>query len=122
MFTTFFKNPMEFAQSAQEYFNKFPKSPDSAKAFFEKAQEVFKTEAENVTKMAEIYRKSATGDATINELNQANKIAQDLYKASGLALFCSTPFGIFALPALAETARQYDIELFPASVIKAFNL
>lgn len=122
MFATLPKTPEEFVQVTQEYFNQFPKTPESAKEFFAKVQEVFKAEASNVSQMVEIYRKSATGDATINEINRANKIAQDLYKTSGLALICSTPFGIFSLPAIVKVAQQYDIEILPASVVKAFDL
>jgi hypothetical protein len=122
MFTDLLKTQQEFFKLTADYFTKFPKTESEFKDIFFKMQSVFQTEMKNTKEMWQIYQKSATGDATANDIAKANKKAQELLKTTGFAFLISMPGTIFVLPAIIEMAKKYDIDLIPTSVSKEFTI
>ncbi len=122
MFTTFPKDPTELFKITSDYFSAFPKDEADIKEFLEKTKSVFQTEAKNTKEMWEIYQKSATGDATANEVSKANKIAQDLITSTRFAFLMMVPGTVMMLPMLVKFAKDYGIDLVPASVTSEFDI
>jgi hypothetical protein len=122
MFTDLLKTQQEFFKLTADYFIKFPKTESEFKDIFFKIQSVFQTEMKNTKEMWQIYQKSATGDATANDIAKANKKAQELLKTTSFAFLVSMPGTIFVLPAIIEMAKKYDIDLIPASVSTEFTI
>ena len=121
MFKTM-QTPQEFFKSVTEFYETVPKTAEEAKVVFEKVQTVFKTEAENSRDMWTTYAKAAKGDATANEMADANKKATELLKATTFAGLVSIPGALFILPAIVEKAKEYKIDLVPESVAKQFSI
>lgn len=121
MFKTM-QTPQEFFKSVTDFYEKVPKTPDEAKVVFEKVQSVFKTEADNSQEMWKTYAKAAKGDATVNEITSANKKAAELLKATTFAGLVCVPGALFMLPAIVAKAKEYNVDLVPASVSKQFDI
>lgn len=122
MFTTLPKNPAEFFKATSDYFTAFPKNETDVKALLEKVKAVFEAETKNSKEMWEIYQKAATGDASVNEISRANKMAKELMTSTRFAFLMALPGTVFMLPALIKFAEEYDIDLVPASVAKEFDI
>lgn len=124
MFTN--KTPLEIsddiAKSVTSAFKMLPKNEDEVKANFEKLKRVFDSEVESTKQMWATYQKSATGDATINEINAANKKAKELACQASLGAFLLLPGSFFLLPFIISTARSNGVELVPESVKKEFKI
>lgn len=108
--------------SATTFFKAVPKTPAEMKDTFEKVQAVFRIEYENSQEMWKIYSKAATGDATANEITKANKKAAELLKSTAFAGLVSMPGAIFVLPTIVEKAKEYNVDLVPASVATQFKI
>ncbi len=121
MFTTM-KTPQDFVKSMTEFYASVPKTPEDAKVVFGKVQTVFKDEYKNSQDMWKIYQKASTGDASPNEIADANKKASELLKATAFAGFVAFPGAIFVLPALVSAAKEFNVDLVPASVSKQFKI
>jgi hypothetical protein len=121
MFTTL-KTPQDYFNLTTKFFESVPKTPADAKVAFEKVQAVLETEKQNSLDMWKIYQKAATGDATVNEISEANKKAAELLKATTFATVIAMPGSLLILPLLIESAKKYDIDLVPKSVAKEFNI
>ena len=122
MFTTLAKTPQDFIKNTTNYFSKFPKTETEVKQVLEKTQAVFQTELKNSQDMWKTYQKAFSGDASPNDITKANKKAQELAKATSFAMMLAFPGAVFALPAMIEIAKEYDIDMIPASVAKEFNI
>jgi len=121
MFTTP-KTPQDFFKPLTDFYAAMPKTPEATKAVLEKVQTVVKAEYENSQDVFKTYQKSFHGDATPNELADANKKATELIKAAAFAGLVSIPGAVFILPTIIEKAKEYDIDLVPKSVTKQFNI
>jgi len=120
MFTT--TAPQDFFKLTSDFFKTVPKTAEDTKELLDKIQAVFKDEYENSQDMWKIYQKAATGDATVNEIAEANKKAAELLKATKFATIMAFPGAVFFLPALVELAKTHGVDLVPASVAKQFDI
>lgn len=121
MFTQF-KTPFELFESFSNYAKSFPKNPDEIKEILAKAKNVLEAEAQNSKDLWTTYQKMSTGDASINEINAANKKTQELLKTTRFAFLLALPGTVFLLPAIVKFAKEYDIDLIPSSVSSEFNI
>ena len=119
---TSFKEPIDFYNMATAFYKSVPKTPTEAKVVLEKVQTVIKTEYANSQEVAKTYAKASTGDATANEITKANKKATELMKAATFASLLAVPGAIFVLPMFIEAAKEYSIDLVPASVAAQFDI
>lgn len=119
---TTFKTPQDFFNMTTEFFKSVPKTPAEAKVTMEKVQTVIKTEYDNSQEVMKTYAKAAKGDATPKEITAANKKAVELIKATTFASMLAVPGAIFVLPAIVEKAKEYSIDLVPASVAAQFDI
>lgn len=122
MFTDFSKLPLDFYKITTDYFSKIPKSESEIKELFSKLQAVLQEEYKSSQDMWKTYQKVLTGDASPNEVSEANKKAQELLKSTGFAFLVSIPGTLFALPLIVETAKNYGVDLVPESVSKEFAI
>lgn len=119
---TTFKDPIDFYNYATRFYKSLPKTQAEGKAVIEKVQSVVKTEFENSRTVFTTYAKAAKGDATANEIAKANKLAIEVAKASTFATFMSMPGALYALPFVAEKAKEHKVDFVPASVAAQFNI
>jgi hypothetical protein len=119
---TTFKTPQDFFNMTTSFFKAVPKTPTEAKAAMEKVQTVIKTEFDNSQEVMKTYAKAVNGDATPKEITAANKKAVELVKATTFASMLAVPGAIFVLPAIVEKAKEYSIDLVPASVAAQFDI
>lgn len=116
------KTPQEYFKSINDVFNSLPKTPVQAKEVFEKVQSVVTTELKNSMDVFNIYKKVPLGDATPTEIAAANKMAAELVKATTFATLLAIPGSLFVLPAIVEKAKEYNIDMVPASVSAMFDI
>ena len=117
-----FPNPVELINATTDYFKSFPKNEAEIKEALKKVKTVFETEFTNSKDLWASYQKMATGDASINEINAANKKVQELLKSAHFAFLLALPGSVFLLPAIIKFAKEYGIDLVPNSVSKEFDL
>jgi hypothetical protein len=117
-----FKTPQEVFEQSKKYLESFPTSLDDVKEVGEKIKRVVEVEQENVKTVLATFNRAARGDASINEISEVNKKAQELAVAARFAAFAAIPGAIFALPFVIEASKAYDFEFIPKSVVKEFNL
>lgn len=122
MFKTMPTNPFDLFKATTDYFSAFPKTETEVKDFLTKVKSVFDAEQEKTKEMWKIYHKASTGDASINEISRANKMAKELMVSTRFAFLVAIPGTVFLLPALIEFAKEYDVDLIPDSVSKEFDL
>ena len=118
----FKSTPQDYLKLMNDYFDTFPKSPDEVKTVFEKTKKVVDEESDKVKKIISVCNKSATGNASVNELSEANKTAKDLLVTARFAAVMAIPGAVFALPVLSKIADDYDFKLVPESVKKEFAI
>ena len=116
------KTPMDYVKSMTDIMMSMPKTYDETKTMFEKIQLVLKAEFENTQDMWKVYKKVSTGDATVNEINSANKKATEVLKTTMFASILAIPGSLFILPALVAQAKEYDVDLVPKSVSSQFAI
>ena len=119
---TTFKTPQDFFNLTTDFFKSIPKTPAEAKVAMEKVQSVIKTEYDNSQEVVKTYAKAAKGDASVNEIASANKKAAELMKAATFASMLAVPGAIFVMPLIVEKAKEYSIDLVPASVAAQFDI
>lgn len=124
--TTAFATAQDFIKAATEsttsFWKAFPKNPADAKEAFEKVQAVFRIEFEKSQEMWKTYSKAMTGDATANEIAKANAKATDLLKSTAFGTMLAIPGTIFILPLIVEKAKEYNVDIVPASVSTQFKI
>lgn len=124
--TTAFATAQDFIKAATEsttsFWKTFPKNPADAKEAFEKIQAVFRIEFEKTQEMWKTYGKAMTGDATANEIARANAQAADLLKSTAFGTMLAIPGTIFILPLIVDKAKEYNVDIVPASVATQFKL
>ena len=119
---TTFKDPIDFYNYTTKFYKAMPKTFDEVKTVAEKAQTVVKTESENYKEVIKTYAKAAKGDASVNEISKANKKAVELAKAATFASMLAVPGAFFVMPLIVEKAKEYSIDLIPASVAEQFDI
>jgi hypothetical protein len=119
---TTFNNPIDFMTYTTKFFKSIPKNAAEAKVVMEKVQIVAKAEANNYQDVVKTYAKASKGDASVNEIAKANKQAGELVKAATFATLLAMPGAFFALPLIIEKAKEYSIDLVPASVAANFDI
>ena len=119
---TAFKDPIDFYNMATDFYKSVPKTLTETKAVLEKVQKVVKTEYANSQEVMKTYAKASTGDATVNEISKANKKAAELVKSATFASLLALPGALFVLPMVIEAAKEYSIDLVPASVAEQFDI
>ena len=122
MFSKIPQTPEDFVKATTEYFSFFPKTEKDIKAVAEKVKAVVETESEKNKELIKTINKAARGDASTNELMGLTKRVQDSITTARFAALMSVPGMVFALPAIVAYAKEYDMDLIPASVAKEFNL
>lgn len=120
MFTS--TTPQEFFNMSESYMKLFPKNEKDVRDLAEKAKSVYLTEAKKATDVYTAYKKASSGDASVNEIAEANKKAQDLMVTARFAAFLAIPGAIFALPVATKIAKEAGVDFIPESVAKEFNL
>ena len=118
MFTT----TQDYFKAVQDSFSALPKTQEEMMAVLEKTKNVVDAETANVKEVISIYNKAASGDASMNEITQANKKAQELFVAARFAAVMALPGAIFALPILSKMADEFSVDFVPASVKKEFSI
>jgi hypothetical protein len=118
MFTT----PQDYFKAVQDTFAAFPKTPEDVSAVLEKTRNVVTIEAENAKSVIATYNKAASGDASMNEITEANKKAKELLVAARFATVMALPGAVFVLPILTKMADEYNVDFVPASVKKEFGI
>jgi hypothetical protein len=121
MFTSL-KTPQDFFNLSTKYFASVPKTQAEVTEVLGKVKSVYQTEAANAQQVIATYQKASKGDASVNDIALANKKAQELMVTARFAAIMAIPGSIFVLPFLAEAAKEFDVELFPASVREEFNI
>lgn len=116
------KTPQDLFNLSQAYFKALPKNPTEVAEAFGKVKNVLQTEASNAQSVYATYEKAAKGDASINEIAEANKKAQELMVATRFGMLLAIPGAMFILPAVIETAKEAGVDIVPASVKEEFNI
>jgi hypothetical protein len=119
---TFPKTPYDAWQLTSDYFKVFPQNEAQLKEVLEKVKTVFWTETKNSKEMWDIYKKASLGNASVNELAKANKIAQELMTTTRFAFLVALPGTVFFLPLMIKFAKEHGVDLVPASVAKEFEI
>lgn len=119
---TTFKDPIDFYNYTTKMYKAMPKTVAEVKTVMEKAQTVVKTESENYQDVLKTYAKASKGDATANEISKANKKAAELVKAATFASMLAVPGALFVMPLIIEKAKEYSVDLVPASVAAQFDI
>jgi len=118
MFTT----PQEFYKMATDSFAALPKSQKEVTEVLEKVKNVYKAEAASAAEMIKTFQKAATGDASINEIGEANKKAQALVVATKFAALMTIPGAIFMIPALSKLELELNVgDFIPDSARREFG-
>lgn len=117
-----FNTPQDFYNTATKYTKAFPKTFEEFKTVGEKVKKVVEIEQEKVKTVVATYNKAQRGDASMNEVIEANKKVQDVLVSARFAAFMAVPGAIFALPFAIEASKEFDFEFLPRSVAEEFNL
>ena len=79
----------------------------------EKLQQSFLTENIQNKKMLDIYIKYAEGNASEEELDNANEQLKEILKSLGLGILIVLPFSPVTLPYIFSKAKYLNIDLIP---------
>jgi TATA-box binding protein (TBP) (component of TFIID and TFIIIB) len=105
-----------------DLFGFLPKTESEIKDTFAKLKQVFQTETKTVVEIFKTYQRIMTGESSVMELQSANRKIIQLLQTAGFILLITVPGVIFLIPELVKMAREYDVDLVPASVSEAFEL
>lgn len=108
-------NPTDFFKTVQDSFSKLPKTPSELQEVAQKAKNVFDAETENTKELISIYTKAYTGDASVNEITEANKKFKELAIATRFA-------ALMYIPGAALMVQSLPSDFIPASVKKEFGI
>jgi hypothetical protein len=121
-FATFGTAPFDMFKMPNDLFGFLPKTESDVKDTFTKLKQVFQTEAKTVVEIFKTYQRIMTGESSVMELQSANRKIIQLLQTAGFILLVTVPGVIFLIPELVKMAREYDVDLVPASVSEAFEL
>ena len=75
-------------------------------------------EKKETKEMVRIYRRYMSGNATKEDLREANKQLRDLMKTMGLGVLLVLPFSFLTLPVLVKVGDRLGISIFPSAFSK----
>ena len=78
-----------------------------------KLQQSFLVENRENKKMLDIYIKYAEGNASEEELDNANEQLKEILKSLGLGILIVLPFSPVTLPYIFSKAKELNIDLIP---------
>lgn len=78
-------------------------------------RKVLNTESAQSRRMLDIYYRQLRGDATKNEIIEANTLFRELLKTIGFGAYISLPFTLFTLPLISRLGKYFKINILPKS-------
>ena len=118
MFTT----TQDLFKATTDYFSLIPKTPSEVNDLLDKTKRVVEKELQKTKDVSIVYAKATKGDASINEITEANKKATELLVTARFVALMALPGALFALPVLSTISEDYGIELIPSSVREEFDI
>ncbi len=78
-----------------------------------KLKDSFLEETEENKKMLDIYINYIEGNASDEDIENANKQLKQIFKSLGLGILVILPFSPISIPYVLKKAKEYDIDLIP---------
>ena len=78
-----------------------------------KIKDSFLNETEENKKMMDIYLKYAEGNASEEEIIEANKQFEQILKSLGLGVLVVLPFSPITIPYIIKKAKEFGIDIIP---------
>jgi hypothetical protein len=119
---TTFTQPIDFYNYAASFYKSLPKTVAEGKEVLEKVQAVITTESNNVQATVKAYTAAAKSSTPLKDFDTANKKAAELVKTATFASIVAMPGALFVLPLVVEKAKEFKIDLVPASVAAQFSI
>lgn len=79
-------------------------------------------EREETRKMLITYHKYTRGEATEQEMLEANQQFRDVIKGLGLSVVVILPFSPITLPAIVKLGQRFGIEVLPSGFREQYHL
>ena len=86
---------------------------DQIKQNLLKLKDSFLEETEENKKMLDIYINYIEGNASDEDIENANKQLKQIFKSLGLGILVILPFSPISIPYVLKKAKEYDIDLIP---------
>ena len=83
------------------------------KKYLLKLKDAFLEENVQNTKMLDLYIKYLEGDATEQDLEDANKQLGEVFKNLGMGILVVLPFSPVTIPYLVKKAKENNIDIIP---------
>ena len=83
------------------------------KKYLLKLKDAFLEENVQNTKMLDLYIKYLEGDATEQDLEDANKQLGEVFKNLGMGILVVLPFSPVTIPYLVKKAQENNIDIIP---------
>ena len=78
-----------------------------------KLKDSFLEETEENKKMLDIYINYIEGNASDEDIENANKQLKQIFKSLGLGILVILPFSPISIPYVLKKAKKHDIDLIP---------
>ena len=78
-----------------------------------KLKDAFLEENAQNTKMLDLYLKYLEGEASEQDLEDANKQLAEILKSLGMGILVVLPFSPVSIPYLVKKAKEYNIDIIP---------
>ena len=78
-----------------------------------KLKDSFLEETEENKKMLDIYINYIEGNASDEDIENANKQLKQIFKSLGLGILVILPFSPISIPYVLKRAKEYNIDLIP---------
>ena len=78
-----------------------------------KLKDSFLEETEENKKMLDIYINYIEGNASDEDIENANKQLKQIFKSLGLGILVILPFSTISIPNVLIKAKEHDIDLIP---------
>ena len=78
-----------------------------------KLKDSFLEETEENKKMLDIYINYIEGNASDEDIENANKQLKQIFKSLGLGILVILPFSPISIPYVLKKARELDVDLIP---------
>ncbi|WP_338291376.1 hypothetical protein [Planctobacterium marinum] len=79
-------------------------------------------EREETKQMLAVYHKYTRGEASEQEMLEANQQFRDVIKGLGLSVVVILPFSPITLPAIVKLGQKFGIEVLPSAFKEQFHL
>ena len=78
-----------------------------------KLKDAFLDETKENKKMLDIYVKYIEGNASDDEIEEANYQLKQVFRSLGLGILVILPFSPISIPYVLKRAKEYNIDLMP---------